>query len=65
MRQCIKCETKIEACMGFVLAMDIINKRIPVREICGKCGLKFLLLNEADVAQSVERLVANEEVVGS
>lgn len=40
------CGIEIKACMGFVLARDIVDKRIPVREICGKCGLMILEMDE-------------------
>lgn len=49
MRQCIICDTKIEACMGFVLARDLVDKRIPIREICGKCGMMFLEMDETQL----------------
>lgn len=45
-RKCIACGEEIKECMGFVLARDIVNKRTPLREICGKCGLKILDMNE-------------------
>ena len=36
-RHCIFCDKEIEECMGFVLARDIVDKRIPMREYCGEC----------------------------
>jgi len=39
MRACIFCMCKITACMGFVIARDFVNKRNPIREVCGKCVL--------------------------
>ena len=46
MRKCIVCSEEIKECMGFVLVGDIINKRNTVREICGKCGLMVLDMDE-------------------
>jgi hypothetical protein len=52
MRQCVRCGTPIEGCMGFVLARDflaVLEGKIPpesVREICGKCALFFLLFSK-------------------
>ena len=57
-RQCIICDIKIESCMGFVLARDIVNKRIPVREICGRCGLKLLDMNETQLIEYINGKVA-------
>lgn len=45
-RKCIYCNNKIETSMGFVLARDILNKKIIPRELCGKCGLTILEMNE-------------------
>jgi hypothetical protein len=45
-RKCIACGEEIKECMGFVLARDIVNKRNPIREICGKCGLEILDMDE-------------------
>ena len=56
MRQCIICGTKIKACTGFVLARDIVDKRIPVREICGKCGLVFLEMNEPQLIEYIDKI---------
>ncbi len=53
MRQCIICGVKIEACMGFVLARDLVSKRIPIREICGKCGLVILEMDEAQLTEHI------------
>lgn len=58
MRQCVICGTKIEACMGFVLARDIVDRRIPIREICGKCGLMFLEMNESQLVKYINGKVA-------
>ena len=38
-RKCIKCGCEIDACMGFVLARDIVNHEKQPRELCGKCVL--------------------------
>ncbi len=35
-RTCCSCSASIQACMGFVLARDIIDGRRP-RELCGGC----------------------------
>jgi len=40
------CKNKITECMGFVLARDIINNRIPIREICGRCALPILEMDK-------------------
>jgi hypothetical protein len=42
-RNCIKCGTNIDKCMGFVLARDIVNRRKIPRELCGKCVLTTTL----------------------
>jgi hypothetical protein len=43
MRTCIRCGDVITACMGFVLARDMLaaeaGKTTEVREHCGKCTL--------------------------
>ena len=49
MRKCIACGEEIKECMGFVLARDIVDRRNPVREICGKCGLLVLDMNEEEL----------------
>lgn len=36
-RTCIRCGCEINACMGFVLARDIVNHEKQPRELCGKC----------------------------
>jgi hypothetical protein len=57
-RQCIVCSIEIKACMGFVLARDIINIPDSIREICGKCGLMFLEMNETQLIKYISVLVA-------
>lgn len=48
-RRCIECDAPITACMGSCLARDIVDateKTIPwrwVRELCGKCTMRFIL----------------------
>ncbi len=48
-RTCFLCNTPLTLCMGFVLAGDFLKAlkgEIPwtdIREICGKCGLYYLL----------------------
>ena len=44
--------------MGFVLARDIVSKRIPIREICGKCGLMFLEMDETQLIEHINGKVA-------
>lgn len=60
MRKCMVCGAKIKASMGFVLARDIVDRRIPVREICGKCGLEILEMDEIQLNRKI-----TEWVVGS
>jgi len=38
-RECLKCETEIDKCMGFVIARDILNEVELPRELCAKCAL--------------------------
>ncbi len=38
-RQCAKCLSGIYGCMGFVKAGDVLEQRVLVRELCGKCAL--------------------------
>ncbi len=57
-RQCIICGIKIGMCMGFALARDLVNRRVPVREICGKCGLVFLEMNETQLIKHINGKVA-------
>ena len=38
-RQCVRCGAEITACMGFVLARDVVDERRQPRELCGRCGL--------------------------
>jgi hypothetical protein len=40
-RQCFKCGQKLEECMGFVLARDVLNEKENPRELCGKCALVY------------------------
>jgi hypothetical protein len=40
-RKCFKCGKKLEECMGFVLARDVLRKREHPRELCGKCALVY------------------------
>jgi hypothetical protein len=55
-RQCISCGNKIEACMGFVLARDIVDRRTPIREICGKCGMLVLEMNEEQLIEYINKI---------
>lgn len=57
MRKCINCGEEIKECMGFVLVRDIINKRIPVREICSKCSLILLGMNEEELRKKLDEYV--------
>ena len=54
MRKCVICGVEIEACMGFVLARDIVNIVNPIREICGKCGLMFLEMDETQLSKEID-----------
>ena len=38
-RKCLRCGCKIDKCMGFVLARDLIGDKKQPRELCGKCVL--------------------------
>jgi hypothetical protein len=40
-RRCFKCGQKLEECMGFVLARDVLRERENPRELCGKCALVY------------------------
>jgi hypothetical protein len=51
MRKCIACGEEIKECMGFVLARDVVNRKGFIREICGKCGLKILDMDEGRMAE--------------
>jgi len=44
--------------MGFVLVRDITNKRIPVREICSKCSLVVLGMNEDQLIEWLTNLTS-------
>ena len=63
MRKCIACGEEIKECMGFVLARDIVNERNPIREICGKCGLKILDMNEEQLIKYINGKVAERLMV--
>jgi len=56
MRKCIACGEGIKECMGFVLARDIVNRRIPIREICGKCGLIILEMDELQLIEYIGKI---------
>lgn len=49
-RRCCQCNTRIRECMGFVNAGDFLLRadgyKVRVRELCGRCGLKLLMLDE-------------------
>jgi len=51
MRKCIICGSEITGCMGFVLARDIVYEIDNIREICGKCGLIILDMNEEQLTK--------------
>jgi hypothetical protein len=36
-RRCMRCNSEITACMGYVYARDFVSGRRPVREHCGRC----------------------------
>lgn len=40
-RYCYSCKKEITNCMGFVIVRDLLeyenNKKIKIRELCGKC----------------------------
>lgn len=55
-RSCIFCDEEIKECMGFVLARDIVEKKDFIREICGKCALLILDLDEGKVAEWLKAL---------
>jgi ribosomal protein S27AE len=59
-RQCLECKAPLTACMGFVIAGDLMahfkDKSVYVRELCGKCGYKRLDDKEFDrVASRLKR----------
>jgi DNA-directed RNA polymerase subunit RPC12/RpoP len=45
-RNCIKCRKPIGACFGFVLARDVLEDKKYPRELCGKCGFRFLFIQD-------------------
>ncbi len=50
-RECLFCGQKVTACMGFALARDFVNKRVPVREICGEC----VLMTDLSLLQKIDK----------
>lgn len=60
-RQCLKCQTPISECFGFVIARDILpvlagKATHQPRELCGRCQARFLV--NPQTIQEIEAMLA-------